>query len=125
MSIQKIDEAFTYAENAGADLSEKLHFFAKIDTDGDIVLAGDGGPVAGVIIESAAENYPVSIAFGAIGKVICAEAITPGAIIASDADGKAVAAAAGDWIVGIAINKAASTAGDLVPFIFASGRRHA
>lgn len=125
MTISKVVEGFTYARNAGADLSEKLHYFAKIDTDGDIVLCGDGGAVAGVIIEAAAENKPVTIAFGAIGKVICAEAITPGAILASDTDGKAVAAAAGDWVAGIAINGAASSAGDLVPFIFLSGRRHA
>lgn len=125
MAIKKVVEGLTYARNAGADLSEKLHYFGKIDTDGDIILAADGGPVAGVIIEAAAENYPATIQFGGIGKVICAEAITPGAILASDTNGKAVAAAAGDWIVGIAINSAASTTGDLVPFLFLSGRRHA
>lgn len=125
MAITKYHESFTYAANAGEDLSAKLHYFAKIDTDGEIVLCGDGQAVAGVIVEAAILGKPVSIAFGAIGKVVCAEAITPGAQIASDADGKAVAAAVGDWVAGIAINSAASVAGELVPFIFASNRRHA
>lgn len=125
MTTSKIAEAFTYAANAAVDLSEKLHYFAKIDTSGLIDLAADGGPVAGTIIEGAVAGKPATVAFGAIGKVICAEAITPGAILASDTNGKAVAAAAGDWVAGIALNTSASTAGDLVPFIFASGRRHA
>ena len=125
MAISKIAEPFTYSANAASDLSGKLHYFAKIDSNGLLDLAADGGPVAGVIVEGAALGYPATVAFGAIGKVICAEAITPGAILASDTNGKAVAAAAGDWVVGIAVNDAASVAGDLVPFIFASGRRHA
>lgn len=125
MPGSKMNESFTYAAPAAADLSEKLHYFAKIDANGKIDLAADGGPIAGVIHESGALGKNISIYFGAIGKVICAEAITPGAQISSDGDGKAVAAAVGDWVAGIAINEAASTAGDLVPFIFASNRRHA
>lgn len=125
MAITKIAEAFTHSALAAADLSAKLHYFAKIDTSGKIDLAADGGPVAGVIVEAAALGAPATIAFGSILKVVCAEAITPGAILASDTNGKAVAAAVGDWIAGIAINAAASSAGDLVPFIAATGRRHA
>lgn len=125
MATTKIAEAFTYSALAASDLSAKLGYFAKIDSSGKIDLAADGGPIAGVIVEGAALGSPATIAFGAILKVICAEAITPGATLASDTNGKAVAAAAGDWIAGIAINEAASSAGDLVSFIAASGRRHA
>lgn len=120
----KMDEAFTFSAEAAVDLSEKLYYFAKIDSNGKLDIAADGGPVAGVIHEGAEAGEQASIFFGARGKVVCAEAITPGAILASDSAGKAVAAAAGDWVVGIATNTAASTAGDLVGFIFASGRRH-
>lgn len=122
MATSKMHEAFTYARNAGADLSDKLHYFAKIDTDGDLVLCGDGQAVAGVIHEACAQDEVASIYFGAIGKVITAEQITAGAILASDGSGKAVAAAVGDYVAGIALETTA--AGGLVPFIFASGRRH-
>lgn len=125
MATQKIHEALLYARNAGADLSGKLNYFAKIDTDGDIVLAGDGEAVAGNITEAAAENSPVTVQFGGIGKVICAEAITPGARIASDADGKAVVAAVNDFEAGTALGDAASTAGDVISFIWLPGRRSA
>lgn len=120
MAITKYDEAWTYARNAGADLSEKLHFFAHIDTDGDIVLAGAGEHVAGVITEAAAENKPVTIAFGAIGKVIAGASIAAGARIASDGDGKAVTASSGNFEVGTAIT--AADAGDVVSFLFIPGR---
>lgn len=125
MAISKIAEAFTHSAVAASDLSEKLHYLAKIDTNGKLDIAADGGAVAGVIIEGAALGSPATVAFGAVLKAICAEAITPGAELASDTNGKLVAAAAGDWIVGIAVNTAASDAGDIVPFIAASGRRHA
>lgn len=123
MAISKMHESFTWAALAAADLSEKLHYFAKADTGGTINLAADGGPVIGTIIEAAASGAQVTVQFGGIGKVITAENIAVGAILASDTNGKAVAAAAGDWVVGIAI--AAVSSGELVPFIFASGRRHA
>lgn len=125
MSITKINEGFTHAAPAAADLSAKLNFLASIDSAGKIALAGDGGPVAGVIIEGATLGNAATIAFGAVLKAVCATAITPGAVLASDADGKLVAAAVGDWICGIAVNTAASSAGDLVPFIALSSRRHA
>ena len=123
MAFTKIDEAWTYARNAGADLSEKLNYFAHVDTDGDIVLAGDGEHVIGTIIEAAAENRPVTVQFGAIGKVIAGDAITAGEMIASDADGKAVPAAVGDHVVGIAL--AGAAAGEIFSFAFIPGRRHA
>lgn len=123
MAISQVVDGFVYARNAGADLSAKLHFFAKIASDGDIELAGDGGVVAGVIIEAATQNNPATIQFGGIGKVVAAETIDEGDRIASDADGKAVVAAVGDFEVGTAISPAA--AGENVSFIFASGRRHA
>ena len=121
--IEKIHESFLWARNAGADLSEKLHYFAKVDTDGDIVLCGDGEAALGVIYEAAAENKPVTVQFGCIGKVIAGGAITAGNRIASDAEGKAVAAAVGDFEVGTALYSA--DAGDLVAFAFIPGRRHA
>ena len=123
MAFNKIVEGLTHAAPANVDLSEKLHYFAKIASDGDIDLAGDGTTVAGVIVEAAALGKPATIQFGGIGKVIAAEAIDENARLASDSAGKAVNAAAGDFEVGTAVAAAAS--GELCSFIFASGRRHA
>jgi len=123
MATTKVPEAFTYAGEANADLSAKLHYFAKA-VDGDkIDLAGDGATAIGTIIEAAAAGYGVTVQFGGIGKVIAAESIAANAIISSDTNGKAVNSAAGDYVVGVALNTAATS--ELCSFIFAPGRRHA
>ena len=119
MAINQVPEAFLYAQNAGADLSSGLHKLAHIDTDGDIVLAGDGEPVAGVIYEDGEINTPVTIQFAGIGKATAGAAIVAGAQLASDASGLAVTATADEHVFGIALNNADS--GDRVSFIFRGG----
>lgn len=123
MAISQQVPGGTYAAAAAVDLSAKLNYFAKIDTSGNIDLAGDGTTVLGTIIEAAAETYGVSVQFAGIGKVIAAETIAIGARIASDSAGKAVNAAVGDYEVGTAISGA--DAGENLSFVFAPGRRHA
>ncbi len=123
MATRKIHESLLYARDAGANLNAKLNYFAKIDSDGDINICGDGEAIAGVIYEAAKENKPVTIQFGGIGTVRAAGSITAGNIIASDSSGEAVAAAATDWVAGIALNDT-STQGELVSFLMLSGRRH-
>ncbi len=123
MATSQIHETLLYACNAGADLSGKLHYFAKIASDGDIELAGDGGAILGTIVEAAAENSSVTVQFGGVGKAIAAESITAGARIASDINGKAVAAAVGDFEIGTALT--AADANDVFSFVFLPGRRHA
>ena len=97
-----------YARNAGADLSAKLFHLAKVDTDADLVLAGDGEAVAGVITEAAAADSPVTIQYGGIAKVVCGGSITAGAKVASDANGQAVLATTGEFAVGMALEAGAS-----------------
>lgn len=112
-----------YAAAAAVDLSAKLNYFAKIDTSGNIDLAGDGATVLGTLIEVAAAGYGVSVQTLGIGKVIAAETIAIGARIASDSTGKAVNAATGDFEVGTALTGA--DADELLSFQFAPGREHA
>lgn len=123
MATRKVHESFLLSLDAAQDLSSNLNYFAKVDTNGKFDLADDGGPVAGVFYEVAAADRGVTVQHGGQGTVVAGENITAGAILASDSAAKAVAAAVGDYVVGIATKSA--TAGELVPFIFASGRRHA
>lgn len=119
MAIFQVPEAFLYAQNAGADLSSGLHKLAHIDTDGDIVLAGNGEPVAGVIIEGGEQNTPVTIQFGGIAKVLTGAAVTAGAQVASDASGLAVTATSDEHVFGIAL--ASADSGDIIPVMIARG----
>lgn len=121
MAIQKIHESFLYARNAGADLSGSLNLFAKVDADGDIVLATNRNDAAlGVIVEAAIENKPVTVQFGCIGKVIAGEAIAAGERVCPGAAGKAYDAdTTNDVAIGIALT--AADAGDVFPFAFIGG----
>lgn len=122
MAIQKIHESLLYSRNAGADLSAKLHYFCKVDTDGDIILTSTARTDAtlGVIVEAAAENSPVTVQTGGIGKVVAGEAIAAGERITCGNDGRALDAdTAGDIVVGIALH--AADANDLLSFVFMQG----
>lgn len=121
MAFEQVSEAHEYARNAGADLSAKLYYLAKIDTDGDIILASAGTDhVIGVIRESAAENKPVTVSFGAMGKCIAGGTIAPGDKLTSDGNGKAVATtSAGNRYFGIALM--AADANEIFSFAFERG----
>lgn len=120
MAFNKVVEGLTHARNAGADLSEKLHYLAHVDTDGDIVLAGDGEHVIGAIIEAAAVDLPVTVQFGGIAKVILGATVASGARVASDADGKAITATSAEFEFGTCLEGGDS--GDIVPVAIIPGR---
>lgn len=103
MAYEMVPESFEVAQNAGADLSGKLFHIAKVDTDGDIVLAGDGQAALGVIREAAAENKPVTVQYGGIAKVIAAATFDAGVLVASDGNGQAVLATTGEYAIGMAM----------------------
>jgi len=110
------DVGLTYARNAGADLSAKLHFLAKVDpTDGDLILAAAGtDTVIGVITEAAAADKPVTVQFGGLAKVKAGGTIVAGDRLTSDGSGQAIATTtAGNRVFGIALDAGAS--GNIVP----------
>jgi len=125
MAITKYDGADTYARNAGADLSDKINYLAKVDADGDLILATAGSTVLGVIIEDAVADKPATVQWGGIGKVLLAEAVSSaGVALASDNSGTAVLAdSAGDYAFGVALTT--GEVGDVIPFYFIHGRTHA
>jgi hypothetical protein len=94
-----------YAAPAGADLTGAVFKFARIDTNGNIVVAdGHSSPTVGVVIEGAALGNPVTVQMDGIGKVtVGTGAITAGSAIESHTDGTAIAGAEGD-ADGVALN---------------------
>lgn len=121
MATQKVHEALLYARNAGADLSEKLHYLVKVDSDGDIILTSARTDAAiGVIYEAADQDKPVTIQFGGIGKVICGETIAAGERICPGTDGRALDAdTASDVVVGIALQ--GGDENEIISFAFVPG----
>lgn len=122
MAFEQVSEAHEYARNAGADLSGKLFYLAKVDTDGDIILASAATDVVlGVIREAATENNPVTVQFSGIGKAIAGGTIAPGDRLTSDGNGAAIATtSSGNAVFGVALM--AADANEIFSFAFVRGQ---
>lgn len=108
-------EGLDFTLPAAADLSANQYFIVKVDSSGSAALAGDGEPAIGVLQnEPDAAGKAASIRFAGISKVVAGAAVSAGAQVAPNASGKAVTAATGKNILGIAL-AAASGDGVIIP----------
>lgn len=113
MAKFKMNESFTWAALAAADLSSSLNLFAKIDAAGKIAVAGNGDKVIGSIAEVATAGNPATVWMGPVVKVKAGAAVAAGARVQSDAAGKAVTLSAG-VAAGVAL-EAAGAANVVIP----------
>ena len=116
----QINQSVTIVEQAGAEIADARNRILAYDKDGNVVLAADGSAVlvgialigAGINDISGVESGKVNagddvdIQIKDIGYVIAGAAITKGAEVMA-ADGLAVPATAGNYVVGIALSAAA------------------
>ncbi len=94
-----IKEALTFT--AGGAIVANT--FVKLDSNGAVVQAGAGDEVKGVAMHAADSGSYVEVALinaGNVVRVASGAAVTRGSKVASDANGKAIDAAAGDIEVG-------------------------
>jgi hypothetical protein len=103
---------------AGEDLTSAQYRFLKTDAAGAVVVAGAGEDVVGICWNDPAAGRATSVVRGnSDPHVYAGAAIAVGVDIAVDANGAAVAADTGDFIVG-KTRYAAAAAGDLVQINF-------
>lgn len=95
---------------AAADLSDKTKYFVKRVADNKVNLAGAGEAALGVLWNDPRSGDMAWVVSGGSPDVYSGAAVTVGAEVAVDADGKAVTATSGDVVVGIAVD--ATTAAD-------------
>ena len=109
----QINQSPTISEKAGADVTDIRNLILKYDTDGNVVVAADGtAPLLGVsIIESGYNDISgvkkgedVDILIKDIGFVIASAEIKKGQEVTATTGGKAAVAAAGDYVIGVALN---------------------
>lgn len=102
---------------ASGDLSTKQYYFADVDSNGQVAVAGAGSTAVGVI-----QNKPTAAGQGcdvqvmSITPIVCGGSITAGAAVKSDGSGLAVAASSGDKALGRILATGAS--GVTVSMIF-------
>ncbi len=103
---------------AGAALTSPKGIALALDGDG-LKLPSAGADVVGIALltndDSVAAGGRVDVQIKDIGKIFAGGSITQGALVTVDAYGKAVAASAGDTILGRALTGASS--GDLITIL--------
>ena len=117
----QINQSPTIVEKAGAVIDDVRNLIMKYDSNGNVVLATAGTdiPVGIALIEAGyndisgatagkvAVGDDVDILVKDMGVVLAGAAIKKGQEIAAGANGKAVAAATGNYVLGIALDNAA------------------
>ena len=113
----QINPSPTIAEKAGADIEDVRGLLLKYDDNGAVVPAAAGEKVIGIGIITNSENLKtgdtVDIQVKEMGLVLAGAEFKKGVDLAADADGKAVEAAEGNYVIGTAL-QAATAAGELV-----------
>lgn len=100
---------------ANADLSTKQFYCGTINGNGRIALTGAGLRADGLIQNKpAAQGEPTELAVAGLAKGYANGAINPGAEVAADAGGALVAAAGGNYVVGVYLGTAAAAAGQFI-----------
>lgn len=107
-----INDTPTIVGKAAAPLAAAECLAVKFDAAGDVVLAGAGEPAMGVSLPTTehlvAANGDITMQIKDIGLWKTGAAVLPGAELASDAVGKCVTAAAGNFILAYALEGAAA-----------------
>lgn len=107
---------------SAGDLSSKQFQFCNVDedrkigTDADVTAAGAVDGIIGEAVDAADKDVPMVIAPG-VTKIKCGAQLAAGALVSTDATGKAVAATQGDVVLGRLL-EAASGDGSIVDFLF-------
>lgn len=113
MAVNNNNKVLTYT--AGANLASSQFLLVKAHTTaGQVVLCGDGENAIGVLYEPNASGRPVSVGSDGVVKAYAGGVVAVGARVASDANGKVVTAASGDYVLGVA--KTAGAANALIEF---------
>lgn len=116
----QINQSVTIVEKAGADIVDVRNRIMKYDENGCVVLAAAGAdmPVGVAIIEAGYNDITgvesgkvkagndVDIVIKDMTVVLAGAAIKKGQEVAAGADGKAAVAAAGNYVIGIALDNA-------------------
>ena len=112
----QINQSPTISEKAGADVADIRNLILKYDTDGNVVVAADGtAPLLGVSIIEGGYNDISGVEAGNVKKgedvdilikdiVIASAEIKKGQEVTATTGGKAAVAAAGDYVIGVALN---------------------
>lgn len=100
------ERLITMSVQASADLSASQYCFMKIDTNGQLAVAGVDAAIAGVLQDApAAISRAGNLAIGGRSKVVFGGTVAKGARVTSDSQGRAIAVGSGSaWSAGVTLD---------------------
>lgn len=101
------------SETAGADLTAAQFKFVKYSAGAIVLAAGGTDQVVGVLNNNPASGGTCEIMTLGVSKVVAGAAVAKGAVVMSDASGRAVTGTSTNYGQGIAM-EAASAAGEYI-----------
>lgn len=93
---------------AAADLSAKQYYAVKVDSNGEIVLAGASDSPAGILQNEPASGRTASVMAYGISRAVYGGNVTAGNRVRADANGKIVESGADEPVLGIAMESGAT-----------------
>lgn len=117
---------FSMSLEASADLSAFQHHFVEVDSNGQLTISNSAGEsVFGVLQnDPGAQGVAGSVMKTGVSKVVAGAAIAAGALVQTNASGRAITAASGDFVVGRAID-AVGANGEVVSVALGENHRTA
>ena len=115
---------FSLSVEASADLSAFQHHFVEVDSNGQLTVSNSAGEsVFGVLQNNPnAEGRAGNVMKDGVSKVVAGAAITVGALVQTNASGRAITAASADFVVGRALD-AVGADGELISIALGENQR--
>ena len=115
---------FSMSLPASADLSASQHHFVEVDSNGEVTISNSAGEsVFGVLQnDPGAQGVAANIMKTGVSKVVAGAAVAAGALVQTNASGRAITAASGDFVVGRAID-AVGADGEVVSIALGENHR--
>lgn len=109
---------FSFTLEASADLSAAQHHCVDVDGNGQVaVVSGSGDDVAAILQNDPdAQGNAASLMKTGVSKVVAGAAVTVGALVMSNAAGRAITATSGQVVFGRAL-QAAGGDGETIPVL--------
>jgi hypothetical protein len=115
---------FSFSLPASADLSASQHHFVEVDANGRVTISNAAGESVLGVLQNDPDAIDVAAAImtNGISKVVAGAAVTVGALVQTNASGRAIAALSADFVVGRAL-EAAGGNGEVIPVHLGENQR--
>ncbi|MCL6597950.1 MAG: DUF2190 family protein [Alicyclobacillus macrosporangiidus] len=112
-------DQLTISLPCATDLSTKQYCAVTVDGNGNAALPADGGVAVGVLQNNPKAGQTAAVRVAGVTYMVASAAVNAGQLVTTDANGQAKPAAAGNHVVGIALDTVAA-AGEVVSVLLKS-----